>query len=761
MDETNLIEFKGKLNRVIFHSEQNGFTVALYEENGTHKNYKCTGANLPTTKNVEFLIKADRRPDPMHGGEKYEVLSFKMTLNDGKEGVTGFLTSGIFKGIGPVMAKRIYERFRDDTFKTIKENPKQLSRVKGISLKKAMEIHDAFMEEGGKAELYSYLSGYGFTSKKIRDVIKEYPGESPTSLLGKIRSNPYMLILIPGITFQDTDAMGKGSGIPPDSEDRIYAAVHTAVTDLMQRGHVGVEPSPVIDGALKLLSAESIERCRVRSSIFSFIYSGKIKYRKVSFEGKAIFLIYTPQAFAAENELSDAINRANKSTPHNTGDIYSGIKEYERKNKISLDESQREAVCMALKNPLSVITGGPGTGKTTIVKAIACIWKKKTGKPVVLLSPTGRAARNLEEKTGFPSSTIHSHYGFGVGDDHPFTDGSVTDEDSLVIIDEASMLDVFTARDVMLRVTGCHIVFMGDSDQLPSVGPGNVLSDLIRSGAVPVKRLKYVHRQGEGSMITDNADRIRNGDINLLTADDFRIYVLKDGERNDREHVMNMLENKLIDEYLSAARDYGLENVACLVPFNRHVCGQLSLNLLLQGKLNPASPGKNEFKGLNGQTFREGDPVMQLKNHPDISNGDIGKVVYIGKREDQDILLADFLGHEEVYTRENIEELTLAYAMTVHKSQGSEYDAVITALAGFHGPMLRRNVLYTAVTRAKKKLILCGTESAIKKAVMDNLSEKRCSLLWYNILRAEKEGKEEGKMEESPVQLTLPGIFVQ
>ena len=721
--------FRAKWTTDIFRNDN--FAVALFHDG--ERTYKCIGPMVPSVKNVYYDIVAEESKDEKYGGMKYTITSVAISKCDGKKEIIDFLSSGLFPGIGKKMAEKIYAKFGEQSVEIVKNMPEKLTAVKGISSAKIGNIIRNYKHNKAETEAFEYLQKFGFTVRQVHDIRQENPTDD---LIDYVKSNPYSMISVRGVTFDMADKVAIDNLVPRDDIARVEAAAIQIIKNYMVAGHVGCEYLPVAKELIKLLNTERVNASTVNKYILELIKRDKIDYRKVMIDGKEVLYLYLFSALEAENELTDCIKKCLESnTAPEIKELNFKIKKISTDQGIRLDQSQYNAVKTALCNNLTVITGGPGTGKTTIINTIAEVWDKYVKKDVVLMSPTGRAARRMSEATGRHAATIHSTLRFGISDSFGIRNEMSEEnyiEDSLVIIDEASMIDQFLARDTLKHLKKCVIVFVGDADQLPSVGCGKVLEDLISSHKIPVAKLEYSHRQDDGSTICENAYKIKNGNCNIKAAPDFSIMVSKADPHDYNFPLMEKVEEKMISEYTRLVDRFGLENVAVLCPFNKHSAGQLSLNKKLQQIMNPCN-GRKEFKGKNGEVFRAGDPVMQLINDEDVSNGDVGTVMTIDRVDGREVLIVKYYDCLKTYTKDNSENITLAYAMTVHKSQGSEYDAVVTCLTDAHGSMIRRNILYTAITRAKKYVSFVGTETALKNAILNDKVEPRNTLLSYNL----------------------------
>ena len=756
--------FTAKLKRDLYRSPD--FSVAIMEDTENHEEYKVIGALVPDQEDIKYEITAEESEDIKHGGAKYEITSCAIARCKGRADMVSLLSSGMFPGIGKATAGRIYDKFGDKALEVIENDPAALSKIKGITKDKAQNISKSYREHISETELYKYLAPFGFSAKQIHRLALK---EGALSTMDQIRIHPYTMLEIRGVTFAMADRVASDNGIAKDNIERIEAAATQIIKDAMVQGHAGIQYKPLAEALIKMLSTDKIVHDTVGGYLKRLISQDRLGYRKIKDEDdNTVLFFYLKGALVAEKDLAERIYA---NTKHKTGITEEQIDKYmlleERKNSLHLDECQKEAVRTALSNGLSIITGGPGTGKTTIIKVMASIWENRFSgsKGVTLMSPTGRAARRITEQTGFYASTIHSALSLGLSDETGNRDEGTEEtdiEDQLVIIDECSMLDMFLARDMMKHLINCTVVFVGDSDQLPSVGCGKVLADMLDSKAVPSVALQYIHRQEEGSTICDNAERIRQGITSLKASSDFGIVLLNEDMDSRCDETMSRVEDKMISEYKSLCELFDEERVAILCPYNRHPAGQLSVNKRLQEDLNPFQREAREITAPNGTTYRIGDPVMQLVNADGVTNGEIGRAIAVDRIDGRDVLSVKYYDKVLTYTKDMMDQIALAYAMTVHKSQGSEYDAVVTCLTDYHGQMLKRNILYTAITRAKKKVVLIGNKKAIQTAIQNVQTEARNTMLKYDLKSFYE--KEHGKCNVQEIekpefeQMKLSGI---
>ena len=765
------LKIRAKLKKDIYRTDD--YAVAIFEgtENGKTVEYKLVGSLIPQTKNVTYDITAEKKDDSKYSGFKYMVTSVSVSSTMDEDETISYLSSGIFQGIGKKTAERIYRTFGQDSVRIIEETPEELIKIKGLNRAKIDRMVEEYKKTTSLAALYKYLKPYGITFKQAGDIKKIVPDEYKKDLTNFAKEYPYDMIKVRGIKFDMADRVAIDNGFSTCHFERVSAAAREIIRNEMVKGHVACDYMTLATELIKILHTKEINAATVKKHILSLINSHRLEYKKAEYKNETYFYLYLPEVRRAEEELSDYIAKNTGISMTKIDALSARIKEEELKRGIKLDTSQEEAVKTALYNKFSIITGGPGTGKTTIIRMIADIWEKETKKGITLMSPTGKAARRMSECTKRPAATIHSTLKLGIdnrefaSDGYDYADDEYI-ENNLVIIDECSMIGMFLARNTLKRLKHCQIVFVGDADQLPSVECGRVLADLIKSERIPVTKLEYTHRQDDGSSICTNAMRVNKGQAPLVAAADFQIRVFKDNDDNatgfygaDMER-LGQVEEQMVKAYAENIKIFGKENVVLLCPFNKHYAGQISVNKKIQEMVNP-SLGRKEYKGKDGNIFRTGDPVMQLINDDDIANGEVGVVTAIDKIDGRETLVVRFDECIKTYDKDTIENITLAYAMTVHKAQGSEYDAVITCLSDEHSVMLKRNILYTAITRAKKKVCLIGSEKAFATAINNDTIDERHTFLWYDLKQkikntnAQKEEKKENTGDGYAGQITL------
>ncbi len=760
------ITFNARFSYALYHNEENDYCIYKYVMTEKPKEIRskkvmCVGTALPTNKKIRYSFICKETCHPRYGTQ-YEVLSYEENIGEEESDIVSYLSSGIFPGIREKVAKKIYKKFGSNTLSVIENTPELLETVQGISKKKADAIGARYQSNRDELRLMKRLSKYDITVGQAHEIALRFKKQNINEIIEK---DPYRISLIRGINFNTCDMIAKDHGMTDTDFVRISAAAVEAIHLGNASGNVAM---PVADFAKEFVR---ICNCReiTMSNWWQYIYgplnydpetrkiqllgdfteghvpkseAGPIRthtiYREkgISRSGDNVELFYTKKAYEAEVELANAVSQ-----------LCSGKKEKFDISTIEgvedLDPSQKKAVETALSNPMTIVRGGPGTGKTTILKKIVTAYKKKyPRREIVLLAPTGRAARRMTESIGLTAHTIHSYMQIGVSENEsqPDTGSSIKIKNALLIVDETSMLDLYIATTLLSNTTKSKIILVGDTDQLPSVGIGSVLEDLIESGCIPVATLLYTHRQADGSTICENAALIRQGDASIKAASDFTIKKIpsSDGFMDDRQ--LSQMEKEMVEEYLQGVMTYGRENTICLCPYKKYPGGTYSMNNRIQEILNPAKEGAKEFSGIN-EVFRIGDPAIQLINvrindddegsgEEVLSNGDIGTVTAISEENDEPVMTVDFEnGIRKKYRRTDINTLALAYAITVHKSQGSEYSAVITGMCDSHRIMLYRKLIYTAITRGAKKVSLITSDTALQKAVANVNAKKRHTFL--------------------------------
>lgn len=646
-------------------------------------------------------------------GRQFNITGYQSVMPDSAEGVERFLSSGAVRGVGKTMASRIVEFFGKDTLEILGKNPERLAEIPGIGAKKAEIIGKSYSEISDLREIMLFLEQNGVSGSYAAKLQIAY-GDTA---IDRMKINPYILITdIEGIGFKTADRIALSLGFDLASTERIRAGIIYVLNMAASGGHTCIPEEELLRYAERVLQADYM----VVETVFRDMVE-KDMLRTEDWGGQRF--IYPEYLYRAETGVAHML-LALRDHPESLGKVDEEkiMEEWEAEAGIELAEAQKEAIRSSLKFGVFALTGGPGTGKTTIIKGILSVLKR-AGCKVLLAAPTGRAARRLEAAAGEKAQTVHRMLEYNVSG----TFGKNAEdllEAQAVIVDEASMLDIALFYHLLEALPlGCRLVLAGDVDQLPSVGPGSVLKDIIQSGKMPVVRLREIFRQAEISPIVRNAHRINRGMMPECVLDsDFSMMEFEEEEKA-AAYITNF--------YADKTRDGRWQALQVLSPMHKGACGVRNLNSLLQMRVNPPSPEKSEILRPDGTVLRLGDKVMQIRNNyeKDVYNGDIGQIVNI-KEKEVTVWYPDRQEDEYVcYSESEYDELQLAYALSVHKSQGSEYSQIVLALMPGHYIMLQRNLLYTAVTRAREKVVLVGTKAALYTAVSNDRTKRRYSLL--------------------------------
>jgi exodeoxyribonuclease V alpha subunit len=650
-------------------------------------------------------------------GRQVRIESYESIIPATVPGIEKYLGSGLVKGIGPEMAKRIVKQFGLMTLDIIEKDIRQLSKVEGIGPKRIAQIKEAWKEQKEIRRIMIFLQGYGVSTGLATIIFKTY-GQQAVS---RIKENPYGLAAdIFGVGFLTADRIAQNMGMEKNAPARLQAGLIYILHQRAEEGQVCLPEEDLIKGASQQLEVDSGPLLAVLRDL---IQKKELRTQK---DGTGNVLIFLPYLDLSEEGISRRIRilLENKLKIDQSTDAI--ISQVEKAFRLTLSGQQKEAVQKALSQKLLIITGGPGTGKTTIIRSILEIFKR-SGRRCVLMAPTGRAAKRLSEVTHYPAATIHRGLGY-----HPKLGGFQKNEEhplpaDLVVIDEASMVDTNLMFHLLSAVPDqAVLILVGDVFQLPSVGPGNVLSDLIQSERIPVVELNRIFRQGEGSLIVVNAHRIHQGDMPILVKEDgnkTQDFYFLDQEEPEKaaRWILELVQDRL-------PKRYGidpLQDIQVLTPMYKGVVGAENLNRFLQQHLN----GDLRSVQRGTRLYKVGDKVMQIRNNydKDVYNGDIGRLAKID-RENQEILV-NFDGRFVVYDYSELDDLVLAYAISIHKSQGNEYPAVIIPVMIQHFILLQRNLIYTAVTRAKRVVVLVGTKKALAIGIKNNKPQLRHSFL--------------------------------
>ena len=698
-----------------------GFMIAIYRPCGVLKDaagnildqFKAVGYCLPTSDKVRYNMTGKWSKSQKHGIQ-FEVERYEEVITPTREGIIAYLASGQIRGIGKKTAERIYDTFGQETLQILDQEPKKLLTVRGISEKKLRKIVDSYLANRGARDVIAFLAPHGVSPSRAVRLYREY-GEETMDI---VRNHPYRLCELAGIAFRTADKLAMSMGIDPLSPERIDQALLYTLTDAETKGHLCLEKHAFLKECLKLLDTAGMTQDMAASRAVRLIQEDRL----VTF-GDSVFKAKTA---GIEESLAYEIVRKMRGSVEEYPDLDDSISGEERILRFRLAPEQREAVKMGLTSKLCVITGGPGTGKTSVQRALLDLYKKRfPAARIVCCAPTGKAARRMEQSTGVPSATVHRVLGLIANEDGQYGDPETLDAD-LVLVDEVSMLDVYLAEKLFRSIPAtARLILVGDSDQLPSVGPGAVLKEIIASGRVPVVRLDQVFRQKNGSRIAANAKLIRHGNLSLEYGPDFEFY-----DSTDMSVSAEIIESL----YLQETARCGIDNVVLLSPYRQKTeTGANALNQRLQGKVNPPADGKMD--AVHGQRrFRTGDKVMQIKNCEDINNGDVGYITSITGTQTESVIRIDFGDGRLVdYENADLDMLDLGYACTVHKSQGSEYKSVIINLQCAHSVMLVRPLIYTAITRAKEKVLIVGERRALCTAIRRIDTEQRGTKLAQRI----------------------------
>ena len=698
-----------------------GFMIAIYKPCGVLRDaagnildqFKAVGYCLPISDKVRYNMTGKWSKSQKHGIQ-FEVERYEEVITPTREGIIAYLASGQIRGIGKKTAERIYDTFGQETLQVLDQEPKKLLTVRGISEKKLRKIVDSYLANRGARDVIAFLAPHGVSPSRAVRLYREY-GEETMDI---VRNHPYRLCELAGIAFRTADKLAMSMGIDPLSPERIDQALLYTLTDAETKGHLCLEKHAFLKECLKLLDTAGMTQDMAASRAVRLIQEDRL----VTY-GDSVFKAKTA---GIEESLAYEIVRKMRGSVEEYPDLDDSISGEERVLRFRLAPEQREAVKMGLTSKLCVITGGPGTGKTSVQRALLDLYKKRfPAARIVCCAPTGKAARRMEQSTGVPSATVHRVLGLIANEDGQYGDPETLDAD-LVLVDEVSMLDVYLAEKLFRSIPAtARLILVGDSDQLPSVGPGAVLKEIIACGRVPVVRLDQVFRQKNGSRIAANAKLIRHGNLSLEYGPDFEFY-----DSTDMSVSAEIIESL----YLQETARCGIDNVVLLSPYRQKTeTGANALNQRLQGKVNPPADGKMD--AVHGQRrFRTGDKVMQIKNCEDINNGDVGYITSITGTQTESVIRIDFGDGRLVdYENADLDMLDLGYACTVHKSQGSEYKSVIINLQCAHSVMLVRPLIYTAITRAKEKVLIVGERRALCTAIRRIDTEQRGTKLAQRI----------------------------
>lgn len=747
------MEREGIVSKIIYKNEGNQYVVfAVETEDGEDETF--VGYLSGIEEGMYILAKGDYVDHPNYNLQ-FKVSEYEVKMPDDLVSMERYLGSGAIKGIGEIMAKRIIKKFGKDAFRIIEEEPERLAEIKGISERKANEIGVQFIEKQAMREALMFLSEFGISPNLAVKIFNEY-GQKMYTI---VKKNPYQIAEdINGVGFKIADFIAAKAGIGMQSDFRVRAAIIYTLNQATGLGHIYLPKHLLISWTRQLL-AKSNDNGREDTNPFAIPEDViETQLTNLQVEGKVVYkerdkevIVYTSNHYHRELDVARMLLETKSTVGIPDASLDHTISSIEEKEKITLDEQQKEAVRQAARQGMLVITGGPGTGKTTTINAIIKYFEMEEVE-LLLAAPTGRAAKRMTEATGYKAQTIHRllELNGGVSDETGNAgirferNASNPLEADVIIIDEMSMVDLALMHALLLAVMpGTHLILVGDENQLPSVGAGNVLKDMIRSGCVPVVSLNKIFRQEEGSTIVENAHKINKGEAIVLDNKSKDFFYLPRVNTSQVANEVGLLLTKKLPGYIGCPE----KEIQVLTPMRNGDLGVGNLNMILQKVLNPQSPQKKEKELNNGTIFREGDKVMQIRNNYKLEwsiysgkgrfkveegvgvfNGDMGVVKEIDEYNEEVVVLLD--DEKEVrYPYNLLDELELSYAITIHKSQGSEYPAVVLPL--FSGPriLLNRNLLYTAVTRAKQCVVIVGNGQLVENMIRNNDEQKRYSSL--------------------------------
>lgn len=725
---------QGRIEEIIYENDENGYKICEVD---------CDGEYVTIRGSLPFLHIGERISALGHWethkayGEQFIVESYEKAMPTNQEDLYHFLASGLIPGVGAVTASAIVEAFGDSALDVMMEHPEQLASIRGISHNKAMKIGQAVQEQFQMSNIVMFFHRYAIGTHLAVKVYKKYGG----SAVSVVESNPYRLVEdVPGIGFRTADQIAQTLGLPKDSYNRICAGLLHLLSESYQNGHVFLPEDLLLRQALSLLecSREDATHCLelLEQEVRIVILPGQY--------GRHVYLRYL---FECEQYVAQKLGKLAKADFFlETRHIEDSVKQFEKRSGFSLDLRQREAIEAAGKHGVSIITGGPGTGKTTLIRAIIHLLFA-SGQRCLLAAPTGRAAKRMTEACGMEAKTIHRLLEINYArSDEPDLDVrfSKGEHDPLdteaVIIDETSMVDLLLLYHLLKAITpGTRLIFVGDKDQLPSVGPGKILRDLIASHRFPVVVLDEIHRQENESLIAINAHRINQGQMPDLNVRDKDFFLLR---RRNQQDCLQLVTELCADRLPKAYGIDPFQDLQVIIPTKKGVCGVRNVNVALQNALNPPSPGKKE-RELHGILFREGDRVMQIRNNYELEwqktdqslvkgngvfNGEMGVLEHLDEKNKEATVIFDD-DRFVIYSWDLLQELEHCYAVTVHKSQGSEFDYCIVPIFPTTPMLMTRNLLYTAITRAKKLAVLIGSEECLREMIGNNSEQLRYTSL--------------------------------
>jgi exodeoxyribonuclease V alpha subunit len=730
LERSSVNKLEGQIERITYTNEETGYTVARI---------KVTGYSEPITAVGKLIAPAPGELLKMEGawmdhpkfGRQFKVISYRTVVPSSIEGIRRYLGSGLIKGIGPVMASRIVEKFGEKTLEVIDNRVEELEKVGGIGRERVAMIRRAWKDQKDIRDVMIFLQGHGVSSAYATKIFKRY-GHNAVSIL---KRNPYTLATdIYGIGFQSADRIAEKLGFEKSAPVRAEAGILYVLAQLSDDGHVYYPYEPLIEKCKEILE---VNREVILKAFGNVVHDGKVVTEDLNLDLEEFVpnqkAVYLAQFHTSETGVAKYFARLISSPKRiRKMDKDQAIQWVQGKINLALAPKQIEAVKRAISDKVMVITGGPGTGKTTIINAVIKIYRA-VGARILLAAPTGRASKRMSEATGYPARTIHRmlEYSFRKGGfqrnhDHPL-------EVDVLILDEVSMMDTILMYHLLKAVPAkATLVMVGDVNQLPSVGPGSVLKDIIRSHVVPVVELKEIFRQAGESLIVVNAHKINNGVMPKLKPDKENLEDFYFIEQDDPEQALSIIMELVCERIPKRFNFHPIDDVQVLSPMHKGVVGAGNLNMKLQDALNPSKVqiAKGE------RVFRLNDKVMQIRNNyeKEVFNGDIGRITSMDQGNQQVTITFD--GIPIPYNYLDLDEVALAYAISVHKSQGSEYQAIVIPILSQHYVLLQRNLIYTAVTRGKKLVIMVGSKQALAIGVRNDRIMRRYTYLAERLKRS-------------------------
>ena len=747
----------GYIDHVIFRNEENGYTVMVLKGMEEERELTCVGTFPAITQGAAIEASGNYTTHPVYG-KQFQIASYVEKMPEDALAMERYLGSGAIKGIGAALAARIVRRFGDDTMRIVEEEPERLAEIKGISEKKAMEIAEQMTEKADMRRAMIFLQKYGISLNLGAKIYQKY-GQT---VYGVLQENPYRLAEdISGVGFRIADEIASRIGIHTDSDYRIRSGMLYTLLQASGEGHIYLPKEELFSRASGLLG---VDPSYMEKHLMDMVVDRKLILKET--EDGAV--VYPTRYYYLELNSARMLCELNILCPEDEEMMEKRINRIEKETGTRLDEMQKQAVAAAASHGLFILTGGPGTGKTTTINAIIRYFEEE-GAELRLAAPTGRAAKRMTEATGYEAQTIHRLLELnGMPEEEQEGRAVHFDRNSenpleadVIIIDEMSMVDIALMHSLLLAVTaGTRLILVGDENQLPSVGPGNVLRDIIRSGCFPVVELKKIFRQASESDIVVNAHKINRGEQVTINNKSRDFFFLK---RYDADIIIRVVI-ALIQEKLPRYVDAKPYEIQVLTPMRKGLLGVERLNQILQRYLNPPDEKKKE-KEIGQRLFREGDKVMQVKNNYQLEweilgrykipvdkgvgvfNGDTGIMTEINEfAETATVEFED--GRQAEYSFKQLEELELAYAVTIHKSQGSEYPAVILPILSGPRMLMNRNLLYTAVTRARKCVTVVGSEITFAEMIRNEKQQQRYSSLDRRIRELDESEQKESAIGE-------------